>query len=145
MCSRYVGKSSRAMPRNLAASTDDRDPDLSCPAARPVWHEHAVARMIMHMAQVRVAVAGASGYAGGELLRLLLGHPAVEVGHLTAGANAGEAFGRLQPHLTPLAECVLVDTTVEALAGHDVVFLALPHGQSGALAAQLGDDTLVVD
>ena len=51
----------------------------------------------------------------------------------------------LQPHLTPLADRVLAETSAETLAGHDVVFLALPHGQSGALAAQLGDDTLVVD
>ncbi len=101
--------------------------------------------MIMHMSQVRVAVAGASGYAGGEVLRLLLGHPAVELGALTAGGNAGEILGPLQPHLTPLADRVLDETSVETLAGHDVVFLALPHGQSGAIAATLPDDTLVVD
>jgi N-acetyl-gamma-glutamyl-phosphate reductase len=93
----------------------------------------------------RVAVAGASGYAGGELLRLLLGHPEVEIGALTAGSNAGETLGSLQPHLVPLAERVLEETTAETLAGHDVVFLALPHGQSGPIAAELGDDVLVVD
>ena len=93
----------------------------------------------------RVAVAGASGYAGGELLRLLLGHPEVEIGALTAGSNAGEQLGTLQPHLVPLAERVLEETTAETLAGHDVVFLALPHGQSGPLAAELGEDVLVVD
>ncbi len=100
--------------------------------------------MIMHMT-TKVAVAGASGYAGGELLRLLLAHPAVEIGALTAGSNAGETLGALQPHLTPLADRVLTETSVSALAGHDVVFLALPHGRSGALAADLGDDTVVVD
>src|SRR3954447_9955739 len=93
----------------------------------------------------RVAVAGASGYAGGELLRLLLGHPSVEIGAVTAGSNAGESLGSLQPHLVPLAERVLDETTAETLAGHDVVFLALPHGQSGALAAELGEEVLVVD
>jgi N-acetyl-gamma-glutamyl-phosphate reductase len=93
----------------------------------------------------RVAVAGASGYAGGELLRLLLGHPGVEIGTLTAGSNAGEPLGALQPHLVPLAERVLEETTTETLAGHDVVFLALPHGQSGSIAAGLGEDVLVVD
>jgi len=92
-----------------------------------------------------VAVAGASGYAGGELLRLLLGHPEVEIGALTAGSNAGEPLGALQPHLVPLAERVLEETSAETLAGHDVVFLALPHGQSGPIAAGLGDDVLVVD
>lgn len=101
--------------------------------------------MIMRMSQVRVAVAGASGYAGGELLRLLLGHPAVEVGALTAGGNAGATLGSLQPHLTPLADRVLLETSPETLAGHDVVFLALPHGQSGAVAAALPEETLVVD
>jgi N-acetyl-gamma-glutamyl-phosphate reductase len=75
----------------------------------------------------------------------LLGHPEVEVGVLTAGANAGERLGSLQPHLTPWADRVLADTTSEALAGHDVVFLALPHGQSAAIAATLPADTLVVD
>ncbi|VXB63952.1 N-acetyl-gamma-glutamyl-phosphate reductase [Nocardioides sp. AX2bis] len=93
----------------------------------------------------RIAVAGASGYAGGEVLRLLLGHPDVEIGALTAGSNAGELLGSLQPHLVPLADRRLVETTAETLAGHDVVFLALPHGQSGPLAAQLADDVLVVD
>ncbi|MCY0945129.1 MULTISPECIES: N-acetyl-gamma-glutamyl-phosphate reductase [Streptomyces] len=94
---------------------------------------------------VRVAVAGASGYAGGELLRLLLSHPEVEIGALTGHSNAGQLLGSLQPHLGPLAERTLEATTAEVLAGHDVVFLALPHGQSAAVAAQLGDDVLVVD
>ncbi len=93
----------------------------------------------------RVAVAGASGYAGGELLRLLLDHPDVEIGALTANASAGTTLGEHQPHLWPLAERVLADTTPEVLAGHDAVFLALPHGHSAALAAQLGADVLVVD
>ncbi|CAM5744725.1 N-acetyl-gamma-glutamyl-phosphate reductase [Streptomyces hirsutus] len=75
---------------------------------------------------VRVAVAGASGYAGGELLRLLLAHPGVEIGALTGNSNAGQRLGSLQPHLVPLADRVLQPTTAEALAGqgrrHDVVF-----------------------
>ena len=88
---------------------------------------------------------GASGYAGGELLRLLLGHPDVEIGALTAGGNAGTPLGAHQPHLLPLADRVLADTTKETLDGHDVVFLALPHGHSAEIAAQLGPDTLVID
>ncbi len=99
----------------------------------------------MHMSKTRVAVAGASGYAGGEVLRLLLAHPDVEIGALTGGSNAGERLGVLQPHLVPLADRVLEETSVETLGGHDVVFLALPHGQSGAVADQLGDDTVVID
>jgi N-acetyl-gamma-glutamyl-phosphate reductase len=94
---------------------------------------------------VRIAVAGASGYAGGELLRLLLAHPEVEIGTLTAGGSAGTRLGVHQPHLLPLADRVLQETTAETLAGHAVVFLALPHGRSAEIAAQLGDDVLVVD
>src|SRR5689334_15094111 len=102
--------------------------------------------MVMHMStKKQVAVAGASGYAGGEVLRLLLGHPDVEIGALTGGRNAGEALGSLQPHLLPLAERVLAETTAETLGGHDVVFLGLPHGQSAAIAEQLGDDVVVID
>ncbi|MBY8882845.1 N-acetyl-gamma-glutamyl-phosphate reductase [Actinacidiphila acidipaludis] len=94
---------------------------------------------------VRVAVAGASGYAGGEALRLLAGHPDVEIGAVTGNSNAGQPLVSLQPHLLPLAGRVLEPTTAEVLAGHDVVFLALPHGQSAAVAEQLGEGALVVD
>jgi N-acetyl-gamma-glutamyl-phosphate reductase len=99
----------------------------------------------MHMTKKSIAVAGASGYAGGELLRLLLAHPEVEIGALTAFGNAGERLGALQPHLLPLADRILQPTAVEVLQGHDVVFLALPHGQSGAIAAQLPAETVVID
>ncbi|ROS50013.1 N-acetyl-gamma-glutamyl-phosphate reductase [Frigoribacterium sp. PhB118] len=92
-----------------------------------------------------VAVAGASGYAGGELLRLLAEHHDFEVQTVTAFQNAGQPLLAVQPHLRSLAHLTLVDTTPEALSGHDVVFLALPHGKSGAITAQLPDDTLVVD
>lgn len=92
-----------------------------------------------------VAVAGATGYAGGELLRLLAGHPEVEVGALTAKSSAGSTLVHHHPHLTPFADRVILDTTLEALAGHDIVFLALPHGSSAEIAAQLGEDVLVID
>lgn len=93
----------------------------------------------------RVAVAGASGYAGGEALRLLLAHPQVSIGAVTAHSNAGDALGVHQPHLLPLADRILEPTTVDVLRGHDAVILALPHGQSHEVAAQLGDDTVVID
>jgi N-acetyl-gamma-glutamyl-phosphate reductase len=92
-----------------------------------------------------VAVAGASGYAGGELLRLLDAHPDFEIRTVTAHSNAGQRLGSVQPHLRSLADRVLVETTPESLAGHDVVFLALPHGASGAVTAGLDESTLVVD
>jgi N-acetyl-gamma-glutamyl-phosphate reductase len=93
----------------------------------------------------RAAVAGASGYAGGEVLRILLAHPEIEIGALTGNSNVGQELGGLQPHLLPLAGRVLEPTSPEVLAGHDVVFLALPHGQSAAVAQQLGDAVLIVD
>lgn len=103
----------------------------------------------MRMA-IKVAVAGASGYAGGEFLRLLLAHPSylsgeLEIGALAAGSNAGQALAQHHPHLLPLADRVLVETSAETLSGHDVVVLGLPHGHSAAIAEQLGPDTLVID
>ena len=97
-----------------------------------------------------VAVAGASGYAGGEILRLLLGHPAyadgrLAIGAVTAAASAGSTLGEHHPHLIPLAQRVVEPTELAVLDGHDVVFLALPHGHSAALAEQLSPDTLIVD
>src|SRR5919112_2382911 len=101
--------------------------------------------MIMQMGPITVAVAGGSGYAGGELLRLLLSHPLVEIGAITAGTHAGEPLGAVQPHLAPLRDRVLAETSTASLAGHDVVLLALPHGRSAALASALPEATLVVD
>lgn len=92
-----------------------------------------------------VAVAGASGYAGGELLRVLAAHPEFTVTTVTAHANAGQPLIEVQPHLRSLAHLTLVETTAETLAGHDVVFLALPHGKSGEVTAQLPAGTLVID
>jgi N-acetyl-gamma-glutamyl-phosphate reductase len=94
---------------------------------------------------LQVAIAGASGYAGGELLRLLSAHPEVEIGALTAGGSAGTTLGRHHPHLLPLAGRILLETSAETLSGHDVVFLALPHGQSAEIAEQLGEDVTVID
>lgn len=92
-----------------------------------------------------VAVAGASGYAGGELLRLLSQHPDVEITTVTAFQNAGQPLAAAQPHLRSLAHLTLQETTADVLSSADIVFLALPHGKSGELTAQLADDVLVVD
>lgn len=94
---------------------------------------------------VSVAVAGASGYAGGELLRLLAQHPELEVVTVTAHSNAGQPLLAVHPHLRSLGHLSFVETTAAQLQGHDVVFLALPHGQSAAIAAELPGDVLVVD
>lgn len=92
-----------------------------------------------------VAVAGASGYAGGELLRILSQHPEFEVATVTAHSRAGEPLIAVHPHLRSLSRLSLAPTTPQQLAGHDVVFLALPHGESAAITAQLPPETLVVD
>ncbi len=99
---------------------------------------------------VSVAVAGASGYAGGEILRLLLGHPGyadgrLSIGAVTAAASAGTVLAEHHPHLLPLASRTVDHTDVATLAGHDVVFLALPHGHSAQLADQLGPAVVVID
>src|SRR4029453_14976447 len=92
-----------------------------------------------------VAVSGASGYAGGEILRLPADHPDFEVRTVTAHANAGQPLVAVQPHLRAFTHLTLKETSAATLPGNDVVFLALPHGESGGIAAELDPDTLVVD
>lgn len=95
-----------------------------------------------------VAVAGASGYAGGELLRLLAAHPELEVRTATAHSNAGERIRDVHPHLASYGETRFAETSLDTLRGHDLVFLALPHGASAGIAAELeglGEDVLLVD
>src|SRR6478609_2194859 len=93
----------------------------------------------------RVAVAGASGYAGGELLRLLAGHPHLDVIAATAHDNAGRPLSAVHPQLRSLGDLVLADTTPSALSGADLVFLALPHGASGPFAPELPPGVKIVD
>lgn len=94
---------------------------------------------------VGVAVAGASGYAGGELLRLIESHPDLELVAATAHGSAGQSLGSVHPQLPTLADVILADTTAESLGGADLVFLALPHGASAALATRLPETTKIVD
>jgi N-acetyl-gamma-glutamyl-phosphate reductase len=93
----------------------------------------------------RVAVAGASGYAGGELLRLLAGHPDLEIGPVAAGSSAGRPVTDLHPNLASLAGHAFVPTDADSLSAADVIFLALPAGESAKLAAQLPPDATIVD
>ena len=95
--------------------------------------------------KLSVAVAGATGYAGQELLRLIAGHPRLEVTTVTAHSSAGDKLADHAPNLGPLCRLTVQETTPERLSGHDVVILALPHGASGALAEQLNDVPLVID
>ncbi len=94
---------------------------------------------------IRVAVAGASGYAGGELLRLIAGHPHLDLAVATGNSQAGQPLGAVHPNLRRLADHVLTTTDPAALADADLVFLALPHGESAAIAAQLPPSVKVVD
>jgi N-acetyl-gamma-glutamyl-phosphate reductase len=93
----------------------------------------------------RVSIAGASGYAGGELLRLVAAHPDLEISAVTAHGNAGEAVVAVHPNLRSVADLTFAATTPGALAEADLVFLALPHGAAAALAAELAPDQKVVD
>ncbi len=98
---------------------------------------------------VRVAVLGASGYAGGELVRLLDGHPSMEAVYLGAHTKAGASLGEVHPHL-PGPGRVLEAIDLDRLPEVDAAFLALPHGKSweaglrfrgaGAAVFDLGSD-----
>jgi N-acetyl-gamma-glutamyl-phosphate reductase len=96
----------------------------------------------------RVAVAGASGYAGGELLRLLAGHPDLELGPVTGQSSAGRPIGEVHPHLAgvpSLAGRRFDAAGTVAGSGCDLAFLALPAGESAPLAADLGPGMSIVD
>ncbi len=97
------------------------------------------------MAKYTVAVAGATGYAGGEALRILAARPNFEVTCVAGHSSVGDKLGKHMPHIPQLADLVVEDTTPEVLNGHDVIILALPHGASGALASQLDPNAVVVD
>jgi N-acetyl-gamma-glutamyl-phosphate reductase len=95
-----------------------------------------------------VAVAGASGYAGGELLRLLAGHPDLELGPLAANNSAGTPVTAVHPQLTghpSLDGAVFSATEPDLLADADLLFTALPHGESAQLAARLPGHLKVID
>ena len=94
---------------------------------------------------ISVAVAGASGYAGGELIRLLSGHSTFRLRTATAQGNAGQLLGSVHPQLGGLGEVMLGETNAEALSEADLVFLALPHGASASIAAKLPSHVKVVD
>jgi N-acetyl-gamma-glutamyl-phosphate reductase len=94
---------------------------------------------------MKIGVVGASGYAGGELLRLLAGHPEFEAAVITAGSNAGEEITSIHPQLSNYAGRKFESSEVEKLKGLDLIFTALPHGESAKLISQLDPNQKVVD
>jgi semialdehyde dehydrogenase family protein/ArgJ family protein len=88
---------------------------------------------------------GATGYAGGEVCRLLAGHPDLQLTGVHANASVGRRLGELQPHPLPFADLEVGPRDAASLSGHDVVVLALPHGESAAIAENLSAETLVID
>jgi N-acetyl-gamma-glutamyl-phosphate reductase len=96
--------------------------------------------------KVRVGVLGASGFTGGELVRLLLGHPGVELAFLGGRGSAGRPLGEVQPHLAASPAGEFPIRPVEDASGLDVAFLALPRGQGAAVAPGLLESgTRVID
>lgn len=94
---------------------------------------------------MKTAVVGASGYTGGELLRLLAGHPAFTAAVITANSNAGERITNLHPHLSGYGDRVFGAVDIEELATCDLVFLAMPHGESAKIATQLPKGQKIID
>jgi N-acetyl-gamma-glutamyl-phosphate reductase len=94
---------------------------------------------------MKTAIVGASGYAGTELLRLLLDHPNFEPTVITAHSNAGELITSVAPQLAKLGDRRFESFELAKVNACDLVFLALPHGESAALIAQLDPDLKVVD
>lgn len=92
-----------------------------------------------------VAVAGASGNAGGELLRLIAKHPQLELKTVTASSMVGEKVGAIHPHLSNFVEMTFVETEANLLSGHDIIFLALPHATSAAIIDKLDGDPIILD
>lgn len=92
-----------------------------------------------------VAIAGASGYVGGELIRLVANHPELDLKTVTANSNVGESVVSLHPENSTHSQLVFVETTASNLQGHDVVFLAMPHSKSAEVAAWLDETKLILD
>ena len=94
---------------------------------------------------MKIAVVGASGYAGGELLRLLSGHPEFEISYIAAGSNAGELITNLHPQLTNFIGRKFEATKVGMINKCQLVFTALPHGESAKLISQVDKSVKIVD
>lgn len=94
---------------------------------------------------MRVGVVGASGYAGGELLRLLASHPDFEPTYIAAGSSAGEQITSIHSHLSQYAGRVFETTSAAHINKAELVFLALPHGESASLVREIDESVMVID
>ena len=94
---------------------------------------------------MKTAVVGASGYAGGELLRLLSNHPKFKLSYIAAGSKAGEPITNLHPQLTNFTGRNFEETEIAKINNSDLVFFALPHGESAKLISQIDPKVKVVD
>lgn len=94
---------------------------------------------------MKIGVIGGSGYAGGELLRLLAEHPKFEVCAITAHSNAGELITSVHPQLSSYNGLKFSEFRAADFEGCELVFLALPHGESAALISQLKSSLKIVD
>ena len=105
-------------------------------------HKYALAQYALAM---RVGIIGASGYAGGELLRYLLGHPHFELDYLTASSNAGQSIGSVHPHLRPLLDRRFENFDAKRASACELLFIALPHGESARIVKDISPECAVVD
>lgn len=94
---------------------------------------------------MKIGVVGGSGYAGGELLRLLANHPEYEAAVITAGSNAGEEITAVHPQLSNYAGRKFESNDLSKLKNLDLIFFALPHGESAKLIAELDAKMRIVD
>lgn len=94
---------------------------------------------------MRVGIVGASGYAGGELLRLIANHGKFDPAYIAAGSNAGEEISAIHSHLSSYFGRKFEKTSSKELNSCDLVFMALPHGESASLVSELRSDLRIVD
>ena len=94
---------------------------------------------------MKIGVVGASGYAGGELLRLLSNHDNFDLTYISAGSNAGEEITSIHQHLLNFTGRRFEKTDVNLINNCDLVFLALPHGESASLISNISQNVKIVD
>jgi len=94
---------------------------------------------------MKTGIIGASGYAGGELLRLLTNHPEFELSYISAGSNAGQKITSVHAHLTGFKDQLFQATDTAAMNKCELLFLALPHGESAKIVGVIDPSIRIVD